>query len=355
MSAELSKILSSPYVFALRRPQQAIQFLYGESAPLEHVSNKNFQLYVPGYEREGAGLNSQGAFWVLPHRSSFESLPPPQKKKLNKKDREEAPALDGWIAYCEKIKHQLDLSDLQKVVPVRSVSYSLSKDELDPLELVNKIFEESDERSYSYFLKWPQGVFLGKTPELLFKRSGDMIKIPVIAGTREHHGADANSQAESLLSDTKERLEHQIVVDGIKESLKEMGLEGKVSFGPEPLFLKTLVHLQSEIVVEADKINSMELVNQLHPTPAVGGIPRLAAWNFIGSHEGQKRGLFSSPILVKDGEEELCLVALRSALIVKESIRFYAGAGYVKGSDPEREWRETEAKMKVMEDLIYGK
>ena len=66
------------------------------------------------------------------------------------------------------------------------------------------------------------------------------------------------------------------------------------------------------------------------------------------------RGLFSAPLLFQSPARDLCLVAIRSGLLTRERIYFFAGAGYVRGSTPELEWEETERKLAVMQNLLFG-
>jgi len=88
-----------------------------------------------------------------------------------------------------------------------------------------------------------------------------------------------------------------------------------------------------------------ELVARLHPTPALGGSPRRAALDWLRRHEGLDRGLFGGLLgVLEPGGAEL-RVAIRGALLQGRNARLWAGAGLVPGSDPAREWEETEAKL----------
>ena len=97
----------------------------------------------------------------------------------------------------------------------------------------------------------------------------------------------------------------------------------------------------------------LDLVAALHPTPAVGGLPREIAVRWIEENEPVGRGWYSGPFgwLDASGDGEF-VVALRSGLIGKGRALMYAGAGLVRASDPEAEWEETEAKMSALRDAV---
>ena len=88
-----------------------------------------------------------------------------------------------------------------------------------------------------------------------------------------------------------------------------------------------------------------ELLKKLHPTPAVGGFPRAEAVKFIQQHEDFDRGWYAAPIgwINTSGNGEFA-VAIRSGLIMKNQVRFFAGCGIVQDSDPQKEWEETNMK-----------
>jgi len=93
----------------------------------------------------------------------------------------------------------------------------------------------------------------------------------------------------------------------------------------------------------------LDVVAELHPTPAVGGSPRGVALAAIGELEGFPRGLYAGALgwLNARGGGEF-FVGLRSALIEGNAARLYAGAGIVAGSAPEKELAETDLKLRAM-------
>src|SRR5699024_8900148 len=91
------------------------------------------------------------------------------------------------------------------------------------------------------------------------------------------------------------------------------------------------------------------LLNQLHPTPAVGGYPQHKAFKYIRNIEPFNRGWFAGPVgwMNTDGAGEFS-VAIRSGLVGPKTATLYAGCGIVADSDPAKEWEETKLKFLPM-------
>jgi isochorismate synthase EntC len=120
---------------------------------------------------------------------------------------------------------------------------------------------------------------------------------------------------------------------------------------PDVVRFPTVSHLATRVrgVLRRPAPSALALAGLLHPTPAVGGLPRAAALATIADLEGFDRGLYAGPVgwvdAAGDGE---WAVALRGAQLDGPRARLVAGAGIVAGSDPEAEWAETEAKLRPM-------
>ena len=84
----------------------------------------------------------------------------------------------------------------------------------------------------------------------------------------------------------------------------------------------------------------------------MGGSPQAPAQDFLRENEPLERGLFASPLLFRFPEREICLVAIRSGLLEGNHLHLFAGAGYVRGSNPQAEWAETSKKMDSLKLLL---
>jgi isochorismate synthase EntC len=152
------------------------------------------------------------------------------------------------------------------------------------------------------------------------------------------------------LASEKDRVEHQLVVDEIVAILQACCASVETSTPPELVRLRTIAHLGTEIrgsLASADTPPSaLELMALLHPTPAVGGVPREIALSQISELETFPRGPWAGPIGWVDATGDgVWMIGIRSALVNDERVRVTAGAGIVADSDPEAEFTETGVKL----------
>ena len=171
-------------------------------------------------------------------------------------------------------------------------------------------------------------------------------------GRHRRHGDPDQRQrlGRELREDKKEQDEHALVVQQIREVLARHTRDLRVAESPRLLALEGIQHLETPIEGElSNGATLLELVGELHPTPAVGGVPREPALRWLESEERLDRGLYAGPVGWIDarGEGEFC-VALRSALIENERALLIAGAGIVAGSKPDAELRETRLKLRTL-------
>jgi isochorismate synthase len=204
-------------------------------------------------------------------------------------------------------------------------------------------------------------VFLGASPERLVRLSGDTVESAAIAGTAPRGSSRAADQAigEALRQNAKNNAEHAIVVRHLVSALSECCDTVEVDPAPRLLKTRTVQHLftglRARRRAEAP-VSLLQLVERLHPTPAVGGTPREAALSWLARHEPLARGWFAGPVgfLQSDGDGEF-VVALRSALVHGHQATAWAGAGIVAGSEPDAEFTETELKLRtVLGPLLWG-
>jgi menaquinone-specific isochorismate synthase len=266
----------------------------------------------------------------------------------------EDPIQSAWRRFCEAIEEELGQERLQKAVPARSRIYTVKDGARFEAELLSRLFSGPANGTFRFFVKSGESWFFGATPEMLFQKRGKEILIPAIAGTRAVPDPGRKEETgRELFENEKERREHQLVIDGILETLKTLSLSAEAPREPTVLELRRLVHLYTP--VRAVGAASSERLLALHPTPAVGGLPKAAAQEFLRAHEPLSRGLFASPLLFHTPEADTCLVAIRSGLFRGQELRLFAGAGYVKGSNWEAEWLETGKKMDTLALLLEEK
>ena len=194
--------------------------------------------------------------------------------------------------------------------------------------------------------------FLGATPERLISLHGGIASTMALAGSGLRGGSPDEDEhlAERLRNDPKEVGEHAIVVDAIREALADVCERVVVDAEPRVEKLSNVQHLLSVIRGQLrEGRNVLELVQRLHPTPAVGGYPRQRALELIRQLERLDRGWYAAPIgwMGANGDGEF-VVGLRSALVSNDTATLFAGCGIVAESDPHTEYAEWGWKLRPM-------
>ncbi|NYI05810.1 isochorismate synthase [Allostreptomyces psammosilenae] len=203
---------------------------------------------------------------------------------------------------------------------------------------------------------------VGATPELLLRRSGDVVHSRVLAGTawRDTATDDAAGAAEAvvegLLHSAKDREEHGYAVRSVADALAPYCAELAVPEEPRALCLPNVVHLSTDLSGRlASPSSVLELVGAVHPSAAVCGTPTGSAERLIAELEGLDRERYSGPVGWVDasGDGEFG-IALRCGRISGRTARLFAGCGIVADSRPERELAETAAKFAAMRGALEG-
>jgi menaquinone-specific isochorismate synthase len=159
--------------------------------------------------------------------------------------------------------------------------------------------------------------------------------------------------ARELMDDEKNRHEHELVADAIREQLDPFA--ASVAAGERRVRrLATVQHLETPITAELERDEHvLTLVKALHPTPAVGGLPPDRALETIRETERFDRGWYAAPVGWFDAAGYGSFaVALRSAVVRDATATLFAGVGIVGDSDPDREWDEVDLKYRPMLDEL---
>ena len=202
---------------------------------------------------------------------------------------------------------------------------------------------------------------VGATPELLVRLSKSLITSRILAGTIRKTGDDQRdlALAGSLARSSKDLEEHEYAVRSVAEALAPFCSSMNVPESPFVLHLSNVMHLATDVTgVLSDHSTPsdiFELAARLHPSAAVCGTPTEVAKRTIDEVEGISRGRYAGPVgwIDAKGDGELG-IALRCGQISKDekSIRIFAGCGIVAGSDPEREYAESQAKLLPMRSAL---
>jgi menaquinone-specific isochorismate synthase len=254
---------------------------------------------------------------------------------------------EAWCRLVVEAAETVAAGRLAKVVLAREVIVDADRP-LRPIEVARRL-----RLSHPSCTVFSVDGFVGASPELLVERSGTRVRSEPLAGTAARPGWAGGDEelAPRLLSSAKERQEHRLVVDAVSGALDRYCSELSVPETPALVPLGTLAHLGTRIVgiLRPPLPSALDLVDAIHPSPAVGGTPTAEALRYIASVEMLERGRYAGPVGWVDGAGDGCFVlGIRCAQIEGRRARLMAGVGVVAGSDPEAELAETELKLEPM-------
>jgi len=261
----------------------------------------------------------------------------------------------SWADAVEAALAEIQAGDLQKVVLSRFVTHEFSRP-LSPIAVLRRL-SDSHAGRYRFGIRNGDTAFVGASPECLFDKRGAVLELEALAGTYDLGGDETEAglikATEHLFASGKDLEEQSLVVRGILEALAPLSVSVTAGDWPAVREARGLAHLSTDVNARLRPgVTPLDLIEALHPTPAVGGLPRPEALSFIRRVEAAPRGLFAAPVGWISPEGDACLaVAIRSALLTGDRARVYAGAGIVAASEASAEWEETAAKLRWLHEL----
>jgi len=269
----------------------------------------------------------------------------PRLKQLM--SRVDFPEYNGWRKNILSALKLFSNKALKKIVLARKTTLTYESP-INPLSVFNQLRSKTAGAFHFYIQPAENNAFLGRTPELLYRRGEEEVFSDAIAGTRRRGlTPDEDAQLErELLSSDKDIREHRFVLQDIAERLKKFSSSVETEDEIQVLKLARLQHLYATIRGKLrTNVNDGHILDDLHPTPAVGGLPKRDAVNYIVQLEPFDRGWYAGPVGWVSKQFSEFAVAIRSGLVDFNKLHLYAGAGIVPGSVPELEWEEIENKL----------
>lgn len=267
------------------------------------------------------------------------------------------PFKQEYLKSIEQVTSLIKRNEAKKVVIARSLALQFEKSISSP-QILSHVSNEQPE-SFLFGLEHNDMLFYGASPERLVKVNNGQAYSSCVAGSIKR-GATADEDelfGQDLLSDAKNLGEHAYVVEMITNTFEENCEWVTVPSGPSLLKIRDIQHLFTPVEGKLkNNASILQLVQSLHPTPALGGVPRKEAMEVIRKYEPMNRGLYAAPIGWVDaaGNGEFA-VAIRSATLIKDKAYLYAGGGIVADSEPQSEYEETLVKFRPMLRALGGK
>ncbi|EDP70579.1 isochorismate synthase entC [Flavobacteriales bacterium ALC-1] len=289
-----------------------------------------------------------------------------QPEQNNKRQNRDNTDKDKHIDLVTNGITEINKSSLDKVILSRVETHHLQS--INPIDLFKQLYNRYQNAMVYCWYHPKVGLWLGATPELLFKAEGKQLTTISLAGTQPYK---VKSKA---IWTNKEFEEQQIVTNYITKQLEPYTKQINVS-NVETIRAGSLLHLKSRITsVIDDSSNLKSIIEALHPTPAVCGFPKQEAKDFILENENYNREYYTGFL----GELNLkhlktrntnrrnvennaytvvktqsnFYVNLRCMQIKDKEALIYVGGGITRGSNPENEWEETVNKTATMTSIL---
>jgi len=300
--------------------------------------------------------------------ATLQNLPEPGPPARPPGVAERRPTTDRaeWREQVEGALARIDGGDLTKVVLAQALGTRLNRDLSVPDALAALRATYPDCHRFLIDGHAPAegagdgatgdgSTLFGATPERLASLSGRRLETEALAGSTGRGDTPAEDEwlARELLDSEKDVREHEIVTEAIRGQIAPFA--ASVRTGPRTVRkLDTVQHLRTPVSADLDDAEHvLDLVEALHPTPAVGGLPPDLALRTIRETETFDRGWYAAPVGWFDAAGDgTFAVAIRSAVARGDRATLFAGAGIVADSDPEREWDEVQLKYRPVLDTL---
>ncbi|MBP2144458.1 anthranilate synthase component 1 [Methanococcus voltae] len=259
---------------------------------------------------------------------------------------------EDYIKMVEKAKEHIFEGDSFQIVPSRE--YYL-KSEYSAFELYKNL-RKINPSPYMFLLEFDKKI-VGASPETMASVQNNILKVNPIAGTAPigKNELETEKFAKELLNDEKEQAEHMMLVDLARNDVRKVCKPGSVTLDKffDVVKYSHVQHIESEISGILDKkhnFNMFDAIEATFPAGTLTGAPKFRAMEIIDKIEKSRRKVYGGAVgyFSNSGNADLA-IGIRMTEIEKNDIcSVRAGAGIVADSIPEKEYYETERKMRAM-------
>lgn len=247
----------------------------------------------------------------------------------------------------QKFKKAIDQGEFQKLVLSR-IKIQKTDEAFDIVNLFEKLNHQYP-KAFNHLSFTPKSeIWLGTSPEILLSINAEKAKTMALAGTQK------KTITSEYIWEKKEIEEQKFVIDYIQGILENQISKSSIEIKNESVEAGELVHLRTNFSFPSNDIkNITDLIKQLHPTPAVCGLPKEKAKQFITQNETHDRSYyagFMGPI--NANQETHLFVNLRCLKMEGKTLSLFLGGGLTKSSVVEKEWEETELKATTLQSLL---
>lgn len=298
--------------------------------------------------------NNESLYNILTQPIAFNSFfdSPQFSKEIDDLERSE------YLYKVEKAKNYIKSTSTEKIVLSRKKTFGAIKTE----SFYSVFFKLENAYKSAFisciFLPWADQIWLGATPEILVTKNQESFQTVALAGTQ----ASKNQLGEEIhindaLWSHKEIEEQALVSRYIINCFKKIRVREYLEEGPRTIKAGNLLHLNSKFTVNLKDINFPQfgtvMLDLLHPTSAVCGMPKSESLEFLLNNENYDRELYSGfigPVNINNTSQ--LYVNLRTMKIQNSEFTLFAGGGITENSIPEKEWIETELKFNTILNIL---
>jgi menaquinone-specific isochorismate synthase len=303
-------------------------FLNGTSSAKKQIENFSNRL--------GLFLNSE-------NKNEAKTLKVLSAKGLSPKDKKK------WKILAVDAINKLSNNEISKIVLSRRVDLILSAE--PNWDEVRSYYADNYSNCTIFFYRKNDSTFFGASPERLIKFENGKITIDILASSvpRGNNELEEKEYEKQMLMSTKLNYEHDLVFHQVKKAISKF--VGKILIDKMPFKkLKNIQHLHTVLRTELlPDTGIFEILEAIYPTAAICGEPKEKALSMIKKLEDYRRGLYSGLIgFFNTANEGEFIIGIRSSLMHQNRLFVYAGNGIVAGSEAEKEFEETELKLKAI-------
>jgi len=337
---EINTLLSAqkPFVCYVKPNESIWNLLIQQSNELIKFYNQEGFVFMPFHEGDQVVIPFEGNSISQGTVETFEQITAQNGTFENKENEDFQKLVSQGIEAIQK-------SEFDKVVLSRKI---VLKKQISIVATFQNLIATYPS-AFRYLFFHPRiGLWMGATPEQLVKINQNQFETVALAGTQLY--------SENVIWTTKEIEEQQFVTDYITTKVKNK-VKQLIVTDVETVNAGNLIHLKSYIRGDlTSDFQANDLIQTLHPTPAVCGLPKERAIDFILKNEGYDRKYYAG-FLGEYNKENLTdlFVNLRCLEVENDVVNIYVGCGITKDSIPEKEFIETENKSMTMRNVLVSK
>ncbi len=337
---EINILLSAqnPFVCYVKPNENVWNLLVQQNDEIIEFSNQAGFVFIPFHEDKQVVIPFEGNSFSQGNLENFE-------KKSTENFTSESNQKEAFENLVSKGVAAIQNNEFDKVVLSRKI---VLKEQIAIVETFQNLISTYP-TAFRYLFFHPKiGLWMGATPEQLVKINQNQFETVALAGTQLY--------SENVIWATKEIEEQQFVTDYIVAKVKNKVNQLMVT-DAKTVKAGNLSHLKSLISGELNPdFQASDLIKALHPTPAVCGLPKEKAIDFILKNEGYNRKYYAGFLgeYNKDNQTDL-FVNLRCLEVENDVVSIYVGCGITKDSNPEKEFIETENKSMTMRNVLVSK